>query len=268
MGPRVALVVVDDGLYTHRWVTPLILNPGFPIVLVAVLDAFSARNFNPAAPPGRWRVVRARARYYGLFATVKFAAAWARQRWLDALFRLRLRATPGSVVSATRRAGVPVRRVRDGDVNSRAMLAVLESHQPDLLICAFSQKAGLEFLKVARLGCLNVHFSLLPQHRGREPGFWSLLHGSGAGVSVHWMNPEIDAGAVVCQEAYGIAQCRTLHETILRGCEVAERVVRKSVCLAGDWSGDRICQDPLPPLNRWPAPEDVKVFRERGFRFM
>lgn len=49
---------------------------------------------------------------------------------------------------------------------------------------------------------LNVHPALLPRHRGVLPLFWVYHAGDrDAGVSVHWLTPEVDAGDVLVQRA-------------------------------------------------------------------
>jgi methionyl-tRNA formyltransferase len=51
-----------------------------------------------------------------------------------------------------------------------------------------------------RLGALNVHPSLLPAYRGKEPLFWALLRGEHeVGVTVHRMTEEVDAGPILLQ---------------------------------------------------------------------
>jgi methionyl-tRNA formyltransferase len=48
--------------------------------------------------------------------------------------------------------------------------------------------------------CLNLHFSLLPRHRGAAPIAWAILCGDAqAGVTLHHMVEAIDAGDVVAQ---------------------------------------------------------------------
>jgi len=46
----------------------------------------------------------------------------------------------------------------------------------------------------------NVHPSLLPSHKGSFPILWACLAGEPHGVSIHEMNPEVDAGQIVWQK--------------------------------------------------------------------
>lgn len=87
------------------------------------------------------------------------------------------------------------------DVNGPAFLAALHAARPDLIVTLhFDQILAPETLAAARLGGINLHPSLLPQHRGPVPAFWALSDGAGAfGVSLHRLAQRIDAGALLAQ---------------------------------------------------------------------
>ncbi len=266
--PRVGLVVVDDGLYTHRWVSAVLDASDIDVVCVACLNPFEAVNFNPGGARGLWPATRARLAYYGIDATVHFAAHAAAARLSDVAFRLRLGGKPNSVASAVRAHRARAYRVRKGDINDAAFRHRLASCRPDLLVCAFSQRADETFLSIPRLGCLNVHFSLLPHHRGREPSFRAMLGGQGAGVSVHWMTPELDTGAVVCQGPLDATRFQTLDQLILSACDLAVQIVPQAIRAAMAGRPAENSASILPPLLGWPTQADLRAFRERGFRFV
>lgn len=50
-----------------------------------------------------------------------------------------------------------------------------------------------------RLGALNIHPSLLPHGRGKDPNFWCLVEGAPFGATLHWITSEIDAGPIAFQ---------------------------------------------------------------------
>ena len=66
--------------------------------------------------------------------------------------------------------------------------------------------------------CLNLHFSLLPLHRGAAPIAWAILSGDAqAGATLHHMEEAIDAGDVVAQRAVAIdaeSTARELYERV------------------------------------------------------
>ncbi|MDE2765018.1 MAG: methionyl-tRNA formyltransferase [Chloroflexota bacterium] len=73
--------------------------------------------------------------------------------------------------------------------------------RPDLLVlAAYGKILPDEFLRVAPLGALNVHPSLLPRHRGATPVQETILVGDGeAGATLFVMDEGIDTGPIVAQ---------------------------------------------------------------------
>ena len=71
--------------------------------------------------------------------------------------------------------------------------------RPDLLItCAYGQKLPLELLLMPRLGCINVHASLLPKLRGGAPIHRAIIDGySKTGVTIMYMAESMDTGDMI-----------------------------------------------------------------------
>ncbi len=81
-------------------------------------------------------------------------------------------------------------------------LEVLATFEPDAIcVACFSRKLPPALLRLPRLGCLNVHPSLLPDNRGPEPLFWTFQRGDQqTGVTIHLMNEGLDTGPMVLRE--------------------------------------------------------------------
>ena len=77
-------------------------------------------------------------------------------------------------------------------------LARIRALSPDLLIVtAYGQLLPKALLEIPRLGALNVHFSLLPRHRGASPVQAAILAGDQeTGVTTMWMTEGLDEGPV------------------------------------------------------------------------
>jgi len=77
----------------------------------------------------------------------------------------------------------------------------LRSFAPDVaLVASFGEILRQDVLDVPRLGCLNVHASLLPRHRGASPIQAALLAGDlETGVSTHRMVLALDEGDIVVE---------------------------------------------------------------------
>jgi methionyl-tRNA formyltransferase len=78
---------------------------------------------------------------------------------------------------------------------------------PDVIVvAAFGQILRREVLELPRFGCLNVHASLLPRHRGASPIAGAILAGDEAtGVTIMLMDEGLDTGDILSQRAIPIA---------------------------------------------------------------
>ena len=67
---------------------------------------------------------------------------------------------------------------------------------PDLIItCAYGQIVPQGLLDIPKLGCINVHGSLLPKYRGASPIQQALIHNDKeAGITIMGMIDKMDAG--------------------------------------------------------------------------
>lgn len=89
-------------------------------------------------------------------------------------------------------------------------LAALRRADPDLVILAGADIIPRAVLEIPRLGTLNAHYGLLPRYRGMNVTQWSVYHDDPLGVSVHWVDPGIDTGAIVGRETIPVAVGETL----------------------------------------------------------
>ncbi len=79
------------------------------------------------------------------------------------------------------------------------ILSKLETMNLDfILVLAFAQFLGSRVLNMPKLGCFNIHTSILPKYRGAAPIQYALLNGDkSTGVSIQKMVKEMDAGDLV-----------------------------------------------------------------------
>jgi methionyl-tRNA formyltransferase len=118
-----------------------------------------------------------------------------------------------------------------GDLRHPDALAALRAYQPDLLITAcFPRLLPPEMLGIPRLGCLNLHPSLLPAYRGPEPLFWQFYYGeTHTGVTLHWMDEHADMGDIVSQAEVpfpdGISLAQAERLTAQAGAELLLRAL-------------------------------------------
>lgn len=104
-----------------------------------------------------------------------------------------------TVPDLAREHGLPLFELsRPGDPEALARLAAF---RPDLIcVACFPRLLPRALLDLPRRGCLNLHPSLLPRHRGPEPLFWTFYHGDAvAGASIHIMDEGGDTGDLLLQ---------------------------------------------------------------------
>ncbi|PYI89622.1 MAG: methionyl-tRNA formyltransferase [Verrucomicrobia bacterium] len=124
-----------------------------------------------------------------------------------------LKTRPSPVKQVAQEAGVPVSqppRARD-----ETFIRELKERGPELIIvAAYGQILPPDILELPRLGCLNVHASLLPKYRGAAPIQWALLK----------MDAGLDTGPILAQRITPISlqdTAATLHDRLaLLGAEL------------------------------------------------
>ena len=73
--------------------------------------------------------------------------------------------------------------------------------EPDLIItAAYGQIVPEAVLNAPKIGCINVHASLLPQYRGGAPVHYAIMEGEEVtGVTIMYMVKKMDAGNIISQ---------------------------------------------------------------------
>ncbi len=107
--------------------------------------------------------------------------------------------SPPTVLWA-RTQGIPVfqpTKLRSGDFPS----AFAELNADVAVVVAYGRILPVPILLAPRLGCINVHASLLPRWRGAAPIQWSILAGDeSTGITTMQMTEGLDTGDILLQE--------------------------------------------------------------------
>lgn len=100
--------------------------------------------------------------------------------------------------------GIPV--LQPKKIREPEAIAALLKYEADLyVVAAFGQILTQEILDMPRLGCVNIHASLLPKYRGAAPIQWAILDGeSVTGVTIQQMNAGIDTGDILAKVSVDI----------------------------------------------------------------
>ncbi len=124
----------------------------------------------------------------------------------------RLLLTPPPVKKRAEELGLPV--LQPEKVSNPDFLRALRQLSPDLaVVAAFGQIFKKELLELPRLGCWNVHASLLPRYRGASPIVRAILAGEKeSGATIMKMGLGIDDGAMLDHVKVLIPQTMTAGE--------------------------------------------------------
>lgn len=92
------------------------------------------------------------------------------------------------------------------DINSREVVDLLNSFEPDICVIAhFQRLIKGELLNIPKKGFINLHPSLLPDYRGMSPQHWPIINGEKeSGVTVHYVDSGVDTGDIIIQEKFSL----------------------------------------------------------------
>lgn len=120
--------------------------------------------------------------------------------------------TPSPVEEAACELGLEVLAAKS--VRPPEVIEAIRAARPDLLVvAAFGGFLPDALLKMCPYPPLNIHPSLLPRHRGAAPVNWSLICGDQeVGVSIIFLEKEMDAGPILSQKSYPACDCLSAGE--------------------------------------------------------
>lgn len=116
------------------------------------------------------------------------------------------------------RHGIPV--FQPVKIKEAEAVKQLSEYPADIyVIAAFGQILSEEILHMPKLGCINIHASLLPAYRGAAPIQWAILNGEKqTGVTIMQMAKGVDTGDMFCKTVVPIDTKETgesLHDKLM-----------------------------------------------------
>lgn len=148
--------------------------------------------------------------------------------------------------------GVPVLqppKLRDPDA-----IAALQALAPDLIVvAAYGKILPRVLLDLPRFGCINVHASILPRHRGAAPIQHAIIAGDATtGVTIMAMNETMDAGDI-----------RLVRETPIRDDDTGGTLTDRLAQLGAEALSEAVDRLHDGTLPRTPQPADGITFAPR-----
>ena len=98
--------------------------------------------------------------------------------------------------------------------NNEDFIGEIKSLNPDVIcVVAYGKILPKELLYIPKMGCINVHGSLLPKYRGAAPIQWSVLNGDKeTGITTMYMDVGMDTGDMILKEKVKIGEDETTGE--------------------------------------------------------
>ena len=115
--------------------------------------------------------------------------------------------------------------------NNIEFLDEIKNLKPDVIcVVAYGKILPKELLDIPRLGCINVHGSLLPQYRGAAPIQWAVLNGDKeTGITTMYMDVGMDTGDMVLKEKVEIGENETTGELWDRLSKIGANLLVKTL---------------------------------------
>ncbi len=151
--------------------------------------------------------------------------------------------TPPPVKEEAVKLGLPV--IQPEKLRGSEELQQIIGLEADLVItAAFGQILPKELLVAPRLGCINVHASLLPQYRGGAPIHQAIIDGQDTtGVTIMYMAEQLDAGDIISQQEIVIEDTDHTGSMFEKLSEVGRELLKETLPSIINGTNPRIPQD-------------------------
>lgn len=137
--------------------------------------------------------------------------------------------TPPKTKVTAKACGIEVYQPRS--LKTAEIEGTFKEFAPDLIVVvAYGKILPKEILECPRLGCVNVHASLLPKYRGAAPIQWSIIKGEEeTGVTTMLMDEGMDTGDILLKESIKIEENETSGELFERLADIGAELLIKTI---------------------------------------
>ena len=130
-------------------------------------------------------------------------------------------------------------------IKLRSDYEFIKEINPDMIItCAYGQILCEEILNIPKLGCFNLHGSLLPKYRGGAPIHYALLNGDEkTGITLMYMDKGMDSGDMIAKEEIIIEENDNIESLTNKLSIIASKMIIKYLPSLIDGTNNRVKQD-------------------------
>jgi methionyl-tRNA formyltransferase len=153
------------------------------------------------------------------------------------------RVTLPPVAQVARQLGIRV--LQPARLKDPATIETIRELKPDIIITvAYGKIIPSVLLTLPRLGCINVHPSLLPKYRGASPIQAAIADGQReTGVTIMYQSETLDAGDIILQRRVPIDPDDTAHTLEAKLAEAGAQALLEALPLVAAGTAPRIPQD-------------------------
>lgn len=128
--------------------------------------------------------------------------------------------------------------------NNLEFIEEIKALEPDVIcVVAYGKILPKELLEIPKLGCINVHGSLLPQYRGAAPIQWAVLNGDKkTGITTMYMDAGMDTGDMILKQEVEIGDDETTGELWDRLSKIGGELLVKTLQQIEDGTAPRTKQ--------------------------
>ncbi|MDP4109944.1 MAG: methionyl-tRNA formyltransferase [Bacillota bacterium] len=155
-----------------------------------------------------------------------------------------MKLTPPPVKVLAEENGIPVYQPKNFG-NQAEITEILDKYKPEIIVVvAYGRLLPAFVLNYPRLGCVNVHGSLLPKLRGACPIQRAVINGDKVtGVTTMYMSEGLDAGDIILKRETEIAPAETSGELFARLSVLGAGLLSETLALIEKGTAPRIPQD-------------------------
>lgn len=129
--------------------------------------------------------------------------------------------------------------------NNEEIMNKIKEKNPDIIcVVAYGKIIPKEILELPKIGCINVHGSLLPKYRGAAPIQWAVINGDKkTGVTTMFINEKMDEGDMLLKKEVKIGEDETLGEVWDKLATVGAQLLVETIKKIENGTIKRIPQD-------------------------
>ena len=176
---------------------------------------------------------------------------------------------PVKEIALQLKPGLPVFQPEKASVPEFA--AILKPFEADLfVVVAYGEIIKKNLLEMPKLGCINIHASLLPKFRGAAPIQRCLMAGEKeTGITIIEMSPQMDAGDILAMESIPVPEEMTFGELEPKLCDLSVKLLFQVIRQFQEGAVKKTVQDhALATFAPKLTPEEEKIDWTRPAKFI